>query len=188
MKIQEVLERFGYKLSGGSKYCWNCYGDNAWRVEYQEEVEFIFDLISNELYEVNVWCAERQESLIYVTPKFEIALYDEADERGFPIAVENKVFSLPSILQLAEQQIAGEDLDLDLCNFIEVNLEGDVYEQAKELADAKGISMEEYVSQALEEWHNNVLVQAEKLGITPDEYLVQTYSKDIEDHLKKQSK
>lgn len=188
MKIQELLERFGYKLSGGSKYCWNCYGENAWRVEYQEEVEFIYDLVTHELYEVNVWCDERKESLIYVVPEYEIALFDEADERGFPIAVENKVFSLQSILKLAEQQIAGEDLDLDLCNYIEVSLKGELYEQTKRLADAKGISMEEYLSQAIEQWHANVLEQAEKLGITPDEYLVQTYAKDIEEHQKNQSK
>lgn len=181
MKIQEILERFGYQLTGASQYCWQCYGDNAWRIEYDEGVEFIYDHVTQELFEVNVWCEERQESLIYVVPEYEVAHIRESEDRGFPVATENRVFSSQSIFTLAEQAMNGQDLDLDLCNYVEIKMEGDVYDLAKTNAELEGVSMETYVEQAIEEWYQDAVVKAEELGITMDEYLIQTYAKDVKE-------
>ena len=181
MKIQEILERFGYKLTGASQYCWQCYGDNAWRIEYDEGVEFIYDLVTYELFEVNVWGEERQESLIYVVPEYEVAHIQECKERGFPVASENRVFSSQSIFTLAEQAMAGQDLNLDLCNYVEIKMEGDLYELVKTNAELKGVSVEEYVEKAIEEWYQNAVGAAKELGLTMDEYLIQTYAKDVKE-------
>lgn len=58
--IKDFLEAVNYKITDGSEYCWDCYGENAryldsWDSSPQSpHASIIFDTVTQEMYEVTV--------------------------------------------------------------------------------------------------------------------------------------
>ena len=83
MRIDQVIEEFEYKISGGDVYLWKCYGSNA-RILDMGKAEvggyIIFDSESQYVYEVLVWRDDDQYR--WIDEHYVSAYKKEASERG----------------------------------------------------------------------------------------------------------
>lgn len=58
LNLKEWMEIVDYRITEGSKYCWSCYGPNAYTLDVNDEggysFSIIFDTKSQKVYEVSV--------------------------------------------------------------------------------------------------------------------------------------
>lgn len=116
MKLTDLLAKFGYKIQGGCQYGWFSYGKDAWLIDMENDVTFVYDHNTLEVYEIDVWSEEREKSIMWINPNYRSRLFKEAEARRFSIAVIDTVSDIEAMLRLVEQALAGADLNLDLCD------------------------------------------------------------------------
>jgi hypothetical protein len=151
MQVDDFLNVAGYQIHEGGKYCWNCYGDRAWQFDFKNDVSIVFDLDTKLIYEISVWSSELERSMIWVDPTYEVTLVREATERGYPIDYRCHVLSHKSMMTLVDQAFSGKTLDLDLANFIDIDLTEEEQEYLKMAAEREGVTIDEYVNKVLTE-------------------------------------
>jgi predicted HicB family RNase H-like nuclease len=57
MKLSEVCNTFDYRISGGSEYCWKCYGENARFLDFESEFghgSVIFDSMDQTVFSAEI--------------------------------------------------------------------------------------------------------------------------------------
>jgi len=89
MTLQEVIEAFEYKISGGSEYQWHCFGDHARFLDFETEYgngSVIFDSVDQTVYQAEVWVRELGDSKSrpyrWSNPDYFDAYLKEATERN----------------------------------------------------------------------------------------------------------
>jgi hypothetical protein len=86
--IKDFMETVNYRVTEGSDYCWNCYGENAYRLDYWNQdheghtVSIVFDTRTHEVYEANAYDYKRERAYRLINPAYKQAHNDEADDRG----------------------------------------------------------------------------------------------------------
>lgn len=87
MEIKDFLEAIEYKITGGSEYGWNCYGDYAYSLESWNgdldgySFHIIFDTITQTVYEVSVCDYLDNVAFKWINPNYEKSYFDEATIR-----------------------------------------------------------------------------------------------------------
>lgn len=89
MKIQNYLEVLDYKISDGSKFLWNCFGENCyiltWReTEYDWEYtsSVYFDTITKEVYMMELFDEKENKCHYWLNSKFIDAYEQDCIRRG----------------------------------------------------------------------------------------------------------
>ena len=89
MTLQEVIEAFEYKISGGSEYQWHCFGDHARFLDFETEYgngSVIFDSVDQTVYQAEVWVKDTSDSKSRPYRWFNVEYFDaylkEAVERN----------------------------------------------------------------------------------------------------------
>jgi len=57
--IKTAMEIGNYRVTGGARYCWKCFGPNAWYMDFDTNLHdtsygFIYDTVTQVIYEVTV--------------------------------------------------------------------------------------------------------------------------------------
>jgi hypothetical protein len=59
MRIEDYLNATQHKITGGSEYCWDCFGPNARYLDCDKEQEYstniVFDTVTSEVYVCEMW-------------------------------------------------------------------------------------------------------------------------------------
>lgn len=116
--LKDFLETIDYKITEGSEYGWNCYGDNTHRIERQtgdhtgNTVVCVFDTKDHFLYELEAWDNTNDRVYRWIHPDY-IKAYKKACKK-------NDV----------EFKNAFDNID-----FIDLDVESDILEKARAIAN-----------------------------------------------------
>ena len=86
--LKDFMETVDYKVTEGSDYCWNCYGDNAYRLDSWNQdqeghtVSIVFDTRTHVIYEVSAYDYKRERAYRLINPDFKDAHSEESQDRG----------------------------------------------------------------------------------------------------------
>ena len=95
LSIKEWMELVDYRITEGSNYCWNCYGDRAYRLDSWNQdqegytISIVFDTQTHEVYEATAYDYKRERAYRLINPEFADAHREEAKQRD---VVENQAW------------------------------------------------------------------------------------------------
>lgn len=81
--IEDFIKAIEYRITGGSEYLWNCYGDQARYLDSDHEkysASIIFD--EHTVYEATVWDYDRDRVYRLIDPDFKEQMFQEAGKRN----------------------------------------------------------------------------------------------------------
>ena len=166
--LKDFMETIDYKITDGSPYGWNCYGENAyqidsWNGEWEKNgysLGVIFDTKTQTVYELTACDYVRDRAYRFVNPDYLLALTKESKFRG----VENKQ--------------AWDDV-----NYVDLDVEQDFLEKAR--AIVLGKDYDTRVSIALDFTDAELLTcmtMAHEQNITFNDFIENVLTQAIEKH------
>lgn len=98
MTLQKFLELIEYKITEGSKYLWNCYGQNAFILDHDVNLSIIFDTVTHEVYETSYY----DEFMTYklFNQNFKEAYQQEIIDRNVTDLIEETEVTYEEFLEL----------------------------------------------------------------------------------------
>lgn len=159
--LKDFMEVTEYRITEGSDYGWNCYGDNAyslsaWNGDYEGwSMNIVFDTRTQTVYEADVCDYKNRRAYRIFLPESKVSHDLEAAERDYgsdeawddvryvDIDVEE------DFLEKARAIVAGEDYDTRV--IIPLNMPDDVVFQLMRMAHEQDITFNELLEKILEE-------------------------------------
>jgi hypothetical protein len=88
--LKEFMEVVNYRVTEGSDYCWNCFGDNAYSLSAWNGIHgkggwsanIVFDTQTQETYEVDICDYTNDRAYRIINSEYKQAYIDESDDRG----------------------------------------------------------------------------------------------------------
>lgn len=86
--LKDFMETVGYRVTEGSHYMWQCYGPNAYRLDYWNQdqdghsISIVFDTQSHVVYEASAYDYKRERAYRLVNPEYAEAHKQEARTRN----------------------------------------------------------------------------------------------------------
>ena len=153
--LKEWIELIGYRISGGSKYQWQCFGANARFIDCESanySTSAVFDSATQEMYQVEIYDTARQVNYVFIPEAHRAAHVAEAKERNIDLNDNDfKTVELEVIedwLEKAQAIIAGQDYDPRV--IVPVNFDDDELLKIFMAAHAMDVTFNQFVTQALE--------------------------------------
>jgi hypothetical protein len=121
VSLKDFMEVVNYRITEGSDYCWECYGNNAycldsWNGEQDgHSLSIIFDNNTQEVYEVQAHDYRNNRAYRLINPKYKKSHDDEASSRGL------------------EKDEAWDDL-----KYVDLEVEDDFLEKARAIVLEEG--------------------------------------------------
>jgi hypothetical protein len=166
--LKEWMEVVEYRVTEGSTFCWQCYGDNAysldsWNGEHEgHSFTIIFDTKTQTVYEVQSHDYKNQRAYRLINPDFKSQREVESADRKVPLDQawdEVNYVDLESDddwFQKALAIVAGEDYDTRVS--IPIDLPEAELMVLFKMAHERDMTFNDFVEQVLRE-------QLDKLGI-----------------------
>jgi hypothetical protein len=85
--LKDFMETVDYKITEGSEYMWQCYGDHAYRLDSWNQdqdghsVSIVFDTRTHVIYEASVYDYKRGRAYRLINSDFKVGYDDEAQSR-----------------------------------------------------------------------------------------------------------
>ena len=82
--LKDFMKTVNYRITEGSDYCWNCYGSNAYSLDYWNQdhnghsLSIIFDTQSHEVYEVQAHDYKHNRAYRLINPDYKFVHDNEA--------------------------------------------------------------------------------------------------------------
>lgn len=147
--LKDFLTAIDYKITEGSEYGWNCYGDNTHRVERQvgdhtgNTLTCVFDTKEHFVYELEAWDNNNNRVYRWIHPDY-IKAYKKSCKK-FDVKFKN----------------AFDDV-----NFTDLDVEEDILEKARAIANE-------------EEYDDRVMMQVDMSDEDMLQYMKLAHSLDI---------
>ena len=123
--LKEFLEAVNYKISGGSEYCWSCFGPNARYLDCDDSgdessrfsINAIFDSKDQTVYVIEAWDYNNDREYRWVNPEFADALKAESLDKNIDSreSIEGKKFIdlelLEDMFEKIKAIVAGAEYD-----------------------------------------------------------------------------
>ncbi len=157
--LKEYMELVNYRITEGSNYCWDCYGNDAYRLDSWNQdqnghtVSIVFDTRTQTVYEATAYDYSRNRAYRLINPEFKHYHDQEAEVRGIDANEawdDVKYIDLDvddDFIQKALAIVAGEDYDDRVKVPIELTDE-ELLEYMK-LAHERDITFNQLVEEAL---------------------------------------
>lgn len=161
--LQQYMDAVEYRISEGSDYTWNSFGQTAYRLEssvdndvYKYNISIVFDTENQTVYEVEAHDYITDRSYRYTNPRWTFAVQDEAERRGvdYSVAYDSVKFTDLEVeddwLEKARAIVRGEDYDTR----VKVPLELDKEELLTLMTAAheQDITLNDYVERVLRKY------------------------------------
>ena len=160
--LNEFLEASGYKISGGGKYGWACYGFNAYFIDCANEdlkctSSIIFDTKTQEVFEVGVWDELNSKDYEWRNPSHIDSYMKEFSQRGQSAYIGKDA---PIELDLSEDMLEKltaifKGLPYDERIMISLDLDDDTRKGLETMALEQNITMDRLVEKILQEFIEN---------------------------------
>lgn len=86
MHLSKVNEALDHRITGGSDYCWSCYGPNTRFLDYETDhahASVVFDTITQTVYSAEINDkADKYKPYRWLNPSHTQSMLDEATSRG----------------------------------------------------------------------------------------------------------
>ncbi len=87
MKLLDVINAAGARISGGDPYLWNCYGNSAQFLEFRDingngYSHVIFDRDTYVCYEIHVEVPNEDIAMRWINPEYRSAFFEESKRHG----------------------------------------------------------------------------------------------------------
>ena len=159
--LNQFLEASGYKISGGGKYGWNCYGFNAYFIDCANEdlkcsSSVIFDTYTQVVYEVGVWDELNSRDYEWRNPSHIDSYMKEFSQRGQSKYIGKDA---PVELDLSEDMLEKltaifKGLSYDERIMISLDLDNNTIKGLESMAQEQNISIDRLVEKILQEFIN----------------------------------
>jgi hypothetical protein len=158
--LKDFMETVDYKVTEGSDYCWNCYGDNAYRLDSWNQdqeghsISIVFDTRTHVVYEVSAYDYTCSRAYRLINPDYKSAFEAEAAGRG---VMENQAWDDVNYVDLetdedflgkAQAIVAGEDYDTRVS--VPVDFTDEELLTYMKLAHDRDITFNQFVETALQ--------------------------------------
>lgn len=91
--LMEAIKLANYHITGGSRYCWECFGPNARYIDFMEDSKIsfsvIFDTVTQTVYEAVISDYERENHYRIIHPDYIDEYRNECESRN---AIWNQVY------------------------------------------------------------------------------------------------
>ena len=173
--LREYLEAIDFKITGGSDYCWECFGPNARYLDSDDKegyggkyhVGAVFDSANQTVYQVEVWDYENDREYRWTHPeyakahrknakKMDVDHRESADGRNY-IDLEVPEDILDKIAKI----IAGEEYDTRV--EVPLTLPDDQLFELMKTAHERDITLNELVEEVLTE-----AIESARLNLTEE--------------------
>ena len=159
LTLKEWMEIVDYRITEGSDYGWNCFGPNAYRLDYWNQdqdghsVIIVFDTRTHDVYEVSAYDYSRNRAYRLINPAFKEDYSEEAKSRDVD---ENQAWDDVNYIDLdvdedflekARAIVAGEDYDTRIQ--IPVEFTDEELLRYMKLAHERDITFNQLVEEAL---------------------------------------
>jgi hypothetical protein len=170
MTLQDWLDTVDYKITEGSKFEWECFGDNAysWLSQAGENTaEVTFDTETKVVYQLRAIDQENGRAYSWLNPGFKDAMYIEAVTLGVDVDVAYDDVKLVDIeveydiLEKMKAIVNNEPYDTRVV--IELDFTPEEEQMFRSIAEQKGVTVDELVEIILLE-----LMEKEKAKSTTD--------------------
>ena len=121
--LKNFMEAVDYRITEGSDFCWNCYGSNAYNLNYWNQdhnghsLSITFDTCTHEVYEVQAHDYKHNRAYRLINPVYQDAYNNESisrDVRANQAWDDVNYVDLETdedFLDKAQSIISGEDYD-----------------------------------------------------------------------------
>jgi len=155
--LKEFLETIDYRITEGSEYCWNCYGENTHRLESTDlsrhTVTCVFDTKEHFLYEMEAWDYTNNRTYRWLHPDFVKAYKKECKKHNvdFKNAFDDVNYidleTAEDMMSKARAIIAGEDYDTRI--EVPLTLQDDQLFELMKLAHTRDLTLNQMVEEML---------------------------------------
>lgn len=157
--LKGFFELVNYRITEGSEYCWNCYGSQAYRLDYWNEdqegysVSIVFDTRTQTVYEASVYDYKRDRAYRLVNPNFVEDLRNEAKNRGINNTVAWDGVDYVDLetdqdfIKKCEAIVNGEEYDTKV--EVPLDIDDDTLFQLMKMAHERDITLNQMVEEIL---------------------------------------
>jgi hypothetical protein len=157
--LKDFMQTVDYKVTEGSDFCWNCYGDNAYRLDSWNQdqdghtVSIIFDTRTHVVYEASVYDYSRERAYRVINPDFKDLHREESLSRD---VIENQAWddvnyvdleTDEDFLEKARAIVAEQDYDTRV--EVPLTLSDDSLFELMKLAHEADMTLNQYVEHLL---------------------------------------
>lgn len=164
MQLKDYMEVIGYRVTEGSEFCWNCFGNNAYRLDswsgawrpFDDQpysISIVFDLNDQTVYQLEAHDYNNERSYRWTNPDYVEAHDKEVEQRGIDgeqayddvqfINLEN----VADLLQKARAIVAGEEYDTRVT--MDVELDEDVMFELMKRAHERDMTLNDLINDVL---------------------------------------
>lgn len=161
--LKEFMEAIQYQITDGSKYQWNCFGPNAYSLEFWNgehgstgtAASVVFDTKTQFVYQVEAWDYGYGHEYRWIHPGYIESHAAEAESRGVDYKQsfdDNKFTDLEvpeDIMEKLTAIVAGEEYDDRI--MVQLDLDDDNRILLMEMAHEADLSLNQYVEHILRE-------------------------------------
>lgn len=114
MNLTELFQKIEPKITGGTQFCWQCFGPNAQILDIWPDISVVYDTKTQEVYQISVYEDSDDEVLInksWVHPDYQQAydaeyaknVYDDGQYEEIQVSIQD-------VLEIAlrDQQEQGD--------------------------------------------------------------------------------
>lgn len=158
MNLENALKAIEYKITDGSEYGWNCWGNNARIIDSETangECSIVYDAKTLEVYEINVCNSENEIAYRWLNPNYKDEYLDEAADRdinpneAWDDTEWDDTEDEQDILEKAQNILNGEEYDPRVS--IVIDMDDELFLSISKLAHTKDITFNEMVNEILTE-------------------------------------
>ena len=162
--LKEWMEIVNYRITEGSKFTWNCFGDNAYCLDSWNGnpdgngLCIIFDTATQEVYEVQAHDYKNNRAYRMINPDFESKYLEEEQQNDFLTQCDNqawddvKYVNLDVAADFKEKALAIiAEVDYDTRIQVEIDLGCDEIFKLMTMAHEQDITLNEVVVKLLKQ-------------------------------------
>lgn len=163
INYHDYLECIDYSPTFIEKFGWACYGEDAYISEYWNNkhegegvsIEAVFNIRTHDVYEIKIYDGIHNREYQWITPALRQARLDEyaaRDINPFEGIDGGKVIELEveeDVLEKMKGAFLEQDYDTKI--MISLNLEHDLEKKLREMAEARGITLDQLVEDAIKQ-------------------------------------
>ena len=157
--VKDFMEIVDYRITEGSDFWWECYGPNAYRLDYWNQdqdghtVSIVFDTQTHSVYEATAYDYKRERAYRLINPEFAAAHREEAESRD---VIENQAWDDVNYVDLETDDdfiqkclAILRDEDYDTRVEVPLTLSDDSLFELMKLAHQADQTLNQYVEQVL---------------------------------------
>lgn len=167
--IKDFMEITNYRITEGSKYCWQCFGDDAHQLDSWNQnqdghsISMVFDTKTQEVYTLEAYDYSASNAYRWVNPTYVDAFKKEVSHNGDDNAWDDVKFIdlevTGDIIKKAKAIVAGVEYDTRIK--VEIELDEALLVNLMQIAHEQDITLNQLFEQILRDYIDTIKKETE---------------------------